>query len=213
MENNWFRFSDEQWKRLRQILKKYEKTNGLGFGNNINRFIIEVEACCKVFPYLATGQALADHRDRLYIIEKSLKSVAKELKFMCSKGFNVILQTHIRDTEGRNMAKFLEKSSECSNAVYSAYIPLMRVLRIIQGFRKTLDAEKPRRGRPHTDPQGIVTEMARIFAEHIGKPTTYEGGPFAEVVRPVLESVNLPAQDPGRSIKKAIREISSKQAA
>lgn len=208
MKNNWFHFSDEQWAELKRVLDKYEKAHGQGWSSNVNRFIVEVENCCKAMPYLKSKQDLADHRDNLKRIERDLKVTAKDLKTMCHKNFNLIPQVHINDTTGPGIKKYWHKNAECSDTAYIAYGPVIKLLEMVQHAKSSLDNRKPSQGRPRTDPQGLITEIARIFARHIDKPTTYDNGPFVEVLRIVLDALNLPAKDPSRAIKKAIQEIS-----
>ncbi len=207
MKNEWFHFSDEQWDRLKKELDKYEKADGQGFASNVNMFIIEVENCCKLMPWLKSHQGLADHRADLEKIERNLKATTRDLKAMCQKNFNLIPQTHMNDTIEPGIQAW-QKNTECSDTAYIAYGPLAKLLTIIQSAKKALNAEKPSQGRPEADSQGLVTEMAKIFAKHIDKPTTYENGAFVEVVQIILEALNLPTKDPSRAIRKAIKEIS-----
>lgn len=207
MKNEWFHFSNEQWDRLKKELAKYEKADGQGFASNVNMFIIEVENCCKLMPWLKSHQDLADHRAKLEKIEGDLKATVRDLKTMYHKNFNLIPQTHMDHTIEPGIKEW-QKNTECSNIAYIAYGPLAKLLDIVQNAKKVLNAEKPSQGRPEADSQGLVTEMAKIFAKHIDKPTTYKDGAFVEVVRIILETLNLPTKDPSRAIRKAIKEIS-----
>lgn len=63
------------------------------------------------------------------------------------------------------------------------------------------------RGRPKVDQHGFVKVLAYIYRRYIGRPSSYENGPFAEVVRIALAAVGLPADDPSRAIRAALNDI------
>lgn len=207
MKNEWFHFSDEQWDILKKKLGKYEKADGQGLASNVNMFIMEVENCCKLMPWLKSHQDLADHRANLEKIERDLKATVRDLKDMCHKSFNLIPQTHMNDTIEPGIKEW-QKNIECSDTAYKAYGPLAKLLNIVQSAKKVLNAEKPSQGRPQADSQGLVTEMAKIYMQYIGKPTGYENSSFVEVVKIALNVLKLPAEDPSRSVKRALQEIS-----
>lgn len=63
-----------------------------------------------------------------------------------------------------------------------------------------------RKGRPPVDDTRFVKALAFLFRRYIGRPTTYDSGPFFGCVSIALEAVGLPHADPSRAILIAVAE-------
>jgi hypothetical protein len=61
-------------------------------------------------------------------------------------------------------------------------------------------------GRDPADNDWVVKEIARLYREHIGTPSSYSNGPFFAHVENVLKILNLPHQDPSRRIRAALKD-------
>lgn len=72
---------------------------------------------------------------------------------------------------------------------------------------KAQEAQFPlRRGRPTVDSDRFVKALAILFRRYIGRPTTYDSGPFFCCVIIALEAVGLPHTDPSRAVINAVAE-------
>ncbi len=79
---------------------------------------------------------------------------------------------------------------------------------LIRKIKQLDDSNEQRlKGRPSADSKGIITEIAKIWETCLGqRPTKYRYGPFADVIKIVLEGLNLPWKDPQRKIDEAFKK-------
>jgi len=78
---------------------------------------------------------------------------------------------------------------------------------LIRKLKELDDSNEQRmKGRPSADGKGIVTEIAKIWETCFNKkPTKYIDGLFADVVKIVLEGLNLKHEYPERKIRAALK--------
>jgi hypothetical protein len=87
-------------------------------------------------------------------------------------------------------------------SAWAAVGPLEKFIKVVQEYHK---AEDRKSGRRKADNDHFVRKIREIYSEHIGKPTVYPEGPFCQVVRTVLEMFGLPAEDPSRVVRDALK--------
>ncbi|MFU2209530.1 hypothetical protein [Solidesulfovibrio sp. C21] len=115
--------------------------------------------------------------------------------------YNSLLDIESGVSENTEWSKFY---SECLREATCARHSLERLNTFLEAREKSLPLSK---GRPKTDQHGFVKVLAFLYRRYIGRPSSYENGPFAEVVRIALAAVGLPADDPSRAIRAALNDI------
>ncbi|MBW2075848.1 MAG: hypothetical protein JRI58_14090 [Deltaproteobacteria bacterium] len=190
-----FRFSNEDIDRLRDALKPYEKAH-------VDTFIARLELLCAIKPKLNTLKEMRDHREKLKTINNHFKATLKDLKKICSKNFSLLPQAKIADTKDFSSLNTIVKSVDLIVEVYG---PLKQLADIIRNTERQLEVIKPGRGHPRADTQGLVREIKEMFEKHLGEASSYEYGPFSDVVRITLEILDLPSKDPSRPIRRAVK--------
>ncbi len=113
----------------------------------------------------------------------------------------------IDDMDARDGGKedYLPTYSRCVGDALAALEYLKKVHAVLEAREKAI---KPSPGRPRTDRHGFVKALTNTYRRWIGRPTTYDDGPFVEVVRIALSAAGLPANDPSRAVRAALREHS-----
>lgn len=81
--------------------------------------------------------------------------------------------------------------------------PLEKFIKVLEKYHK---AENKKIGRKKADNDNFIRKVKEIYVEHIGTPTTYGEGSFFEVVRFVLNMLNLQSNDPSRAIRAVLKE-------
>jgi hypothetical protein len=98
--------------------------------------------------------------------------------------------------EDHFLVQFLDSS-------WAAVGPLEKFIKVLEKYHKS---ENKKNGRKKADSDHFIEKIRDIYIEHIGTPTTYEGGHFFEVVRVVLNLLGLPKEDPSRGIREALKK-------
>ena len=75
----------------------------------------------------------------------------------------------------------------------------------ISGFLSASLSPPQKQGRPPVDKTGFVKSIVNAYRRHIDEPTTYRDGPFFETVQIILRAVNMPSEDPSRTIQAALK--------
>lgn len=117
------------------------------------------------------------------------------------------LYPSIDEIDARDGGKedYLHTYSKCVGDACAALEYLKKVQAVLETREK---AVKPSPGRPGADRHGFVRALANTYRRWIGRPTTYDDGPFVEVVRIALSAAGLPADDPSRAVRAALKEHS-----
>jgi hypothetical protein len=198
------RFTDEEKGSLSDALDKYEQ-------KEVGRFISHLEFYCQDMNLMLNGPKRADLRTDLQVMVKNFKKTLHYLKRL-ERGKPLLSYTNTitellenREAVSKN-SKYMEDSARLRGLklAWEAIGPLEN---LIQEIENRLEAEELTIGRPKADSLGFIKAVADIFNEHLGRPTTYEDGPFAKVCRIVLEAVGLPAKDPSRAIRTALKNF------
>jgi hypothetical protein len=185
-------FSD--YSEIEKILeKKFDS-------ESIRKFIGELRFCCE------GAACLLDQSDF-----KTYKNDRKSMLNLLEKSNNLL--DAIRKGQGvRYLSRFSklldDKSGELELECQELAVTVGNLLSMLIRKIKDLDDsnEKRLRGRPNADSKGIVAEIAKIWETCFGKrPTKYRYGPFADVVKMVLEGLNLPCKDPQRIIEAGLK--------
>lgn len=220
-ENDYFRFSDEQWDKLKGILGKYETGTGKGLSSNVNRFILVVEMNCSTVKKLTTWPEYRDNQENIDSLKKHLRKALKilnpsaidssgELKNAEARPFSISAysQTYCYETEGSVFAEILTKEQEFWKRANNATLAIMNLLAILEDSARFMERKKRKKGEMPADYDGFVYSIAKSFHQHFSKmPTSYPGGPFMEVVRIALEVIGRPFNHPERTVEEAIKRL------
>jgi hypothetical protein len=205
-------FTKEQLAHLRGLLSQHDNGEA-GLKNNITLFLIEAEQACIAFKKLKTAKDVAYHREKLADIKNNMRQALKDLKCVLGKDtkFQLVPQKHLNDTAGQPEA--FKRFIEDTTVFFEAFDSLKKAETLIAEAEAQLKKEKPKRGRPEADPQGLVNEIVFSYSRHIAKPKVYKsekhtGGCFYIIIY-ILELMGLPHKDPSRPIEKAIKKLPS----
>jgi hypothetical protein len=198
------RFTDEENRSLGDALDKYER-------KEVERFISHLEFYCQDMNLILDSPKKSDLKTDLQGMVNNFKKTLHYLKRL-ERGKPLLSYT---DT----MTELLEKREAVSKdpkymedgvrlrglkLAWEAVGPLENLIHEIEG---RLEAEEPTIGRPKADSLGFIRAVADIFTKYLGRPTTYEDGPFVRVCRIALEALSLPAKDPSRAIRTALKNL------
>jgi len=188
-----FSFTEDEEESLRDVLKNYDS-------DVVEQFISVLgELCRKKISIIKNPNISESYKE----IGRMLRSFKRALPYL--KDLTEFQKLHhfpkrVDDTSGAHYDSVLKVADNAGHA----YFPLLSLVEI---FEKAVKTDKRPRGRPEVDTDNFIYSVAKLFTFCFEKPTTYEEGPFADVVRITLESMELPAEAPSRSITKAIKRL------
>jgi len=198
------RFTDEEKRSLGDALNKYEQ-------KEVERFISHLEFYCQDVNRILDRPKKSDLRADLQVMVNTFKKTLHYLKRL-ERGKPLLSYTHTMTELLKNREavskdpKYMEDGVQLRGLklAWEAVGPLEN---LIQEIGDRLEAEELTIGRPKADSLGFIKAVADIFSEYLERPTTYEDGPFVKVCRIVLEAVGLPAKDPSRAIRTALKNL------
>lgn len=197
----FFCFSDEQIGRLREVLAGYDE-------EKIESAIDGFNFVCSMFQYVysPSDSKLREHREQLADMKKSLESTQKHLCAIHQYRFDLLPPVpRIFDANGgRDCMDTNEKAAEAASRADESLTMLMDK---IEQAEHLLNEAKPSRGQNTPLSHKVIKELAIMFSKHLAAPTTYRNGPFCNVVRIILETLNLPCENPTRGVLKALKEV------
>lgn len=117
--------------------------------------------------------------DERYLINDSLRKKASKITRENLEAFILQLQYCCHKKK-----QSLERSEE----------PRSMALKILQ--------KVDQRKNQHID---FLNEILKIYEQYFNKPTKYRYGPFFNIIRTLLEALNLPSEDPSRAIEQLIK--------
>jgi hypothetical protein len=188
-------FTLEQAVKIKRILeKKFDPAC-------VERFVDELRSCCEGAACLL-GQPdyktyKNDRKSMMAFLEKSselLNTIRKGRGVYRLSTFSLLLD---------------DKRSELGFECQELAVTTGNLLSILIRNLKRLDDtnERHMRGRPSADSKGIVAEIARTWEACFNKkPTKYLEGVFVDVVKIVLEGLNLKYEYPQRKINAAFKK-------
>jgi hypothetical protein len=220
-ESDYFSFSDEQWNDLKRILKKYETGNGKKFSSNVNQFILELECICSLSKKMMTWDNYLKNRRNLEALRKHLQKALKilnpsaiddhgKLKAAESGPFTLSAypQTYYDETKITTLAEILPKEQSFWKRANNAILAIMNLLALLNDSKRFMDAKKKKRGQQPADQDKLVSSIGEAFQRHLGeRPTSYQEGPFVEVVRIALKAIGRDSEYPDRQIRAAIKQL------
>lgn len=183
----------EKIENIRNALHKYPK-------ESVDKFLVELVITSDIRDRLMPAREISDHRKTLTRMRKNMEVTLADLKTIRSRNFNIIPQKSFQDTEGQEVARRTDASFFSAQIAARAYDDLKELVDIIQSAENALESQKPRRGREKADSQGIYTEVKELFEKRLGKVSSYEAHPFAEVM-----GIITGHDDTRRGVSQAIR--------
>jgi|GEM_PF-4260637 len=192
-------FTRAQANEIYDVLKKNFDSE------KIDKFIDELRSCCEgaacVLDQPDHKTYINDRKSMMRILEKSADLLDEIRK---GRGIYNISSLKLLDDYNQPGNKPGALAYECQELA----VTIGNILTILIRKLRELDDsnEKRIKGRPLADSKGIVAEIAKIWETCFGKkPTNYMGGPFVDVVRIVLDGLNLKYEYPDRKIRAALK--------
>ena len=186
---NKFQCTDEQKNLLRTALKKYEPIH-------VEKFIVDLQEVCHHMMWRLSRGDRTQHKMEVEGMLKNFKHTISDLKRLVYPKKPTYV--YYDDLTPDKLAHI--------NGTHTNAIEALHALQaIVRRLEAALSAEKRTQGRPPAESFHFARTIANIFSIHIENPTTYDDGPFAEVVRIAFEIIGLPSRDPSRPIRAAAK--------
>lgn len=194
------RFTNDEKKSFRMALKKYNPKSVEGFINHL-------ELICRIRKKILKSEQISDLRDKKKDMLKSFKRTLDFLKHLKRRKSFLPFPERMREADQERLLDVYIFGLKAPDIAHQAAGPLEQLIKMIEDSPTT---KKRARGHPPADYTGFVTKISDIFSLNFQEsPTTYTSGPFAEVVRITLESMDVPGNiDPSRAIKYALKRTS-----
>lgn len=194
-------FSEDQLEQLNKELSPKFSESKISF------FIEDLADLCSRRVDLPSKVHVADYRDEIRMIQKRLKATLRDLRRIIDNRLDLAPSFTLDDIRSGNLVTELQETMNVTSLASKALEPLQELLNSLNEVEHILEARKPPPYRGRADAEGFVKNIARLFSKFLGEPTTYEGGPFFNVVIIALDAVGLPATDPSRAIRAAVKSL------
>jgi hypothetical protein len=203
--NYEYQFTHEEKESLEIILIKFKPSS-------VKLFISHLQFYCQDMLNIISNPARTDHKEKLEYLLKVFKAALPSIKRL-ERGNYLLSYTRSISDLHHERDKISQDShyQSKSNAVnldglklsWEVSAPLNDLITKIDN---QLKEAKRTRGRPESYSKGFVKAISEIYIKYFQeKPTTYDEGTFAEVVRHALEAVGLPSNDPSGLIKQILK--------
>lgn len=196
-----WQFTDEDKKSIEKILKKIASKDQIEF------FIRELESVCHIKMLILKQPKPLDVRLNRKDVLRSCKKALKDLNKVIDGGTRIMRLENLNGFYGPGAKTPNDLASDFMDESYSDALNSVGPL---EKFIKTLEkyhlAEKKKIGRVIADSDHFIKNIRDIYEENIGKPSTYEDGPFFSLVQTVLEILGLPFKDPSRLIRNVLSD-------
>lgn len=199
-----FSFSKEDKEFLKEeLLREFEP-------ERINDFIAYLELICMRWKYLTFYVDTKYNREKLRSIRENLEITLKDLSHLQNRIIALVPEQtfddfHDIDTIPEIGSAFDPRNAPWRKDVDKAQNVLSKILKNIVDSEDKLNKIKPHKGRPPSYNEGFIREISALFYSCFGMPSSTKEKPFFVVVATVLNALDLPAEDPSRPVKKAIR--------
>jgi hypothetical protein len=194
-----WRFTKEERRKLKALLKKFDK-------EKVEKFLIGLEFFCNAMMFREKMPKRADLRYEKERILRRFNKAIDELKRLADRKVSLDYYDDIKyDAIEAYEKDATIRENERWQMAMDALINLEKLTKIIE----TLELPG---GRPPADEHRFVYRIALGFNHFLTRPTTYKAAvdeperqPFYEVVKICFQAVGMKTQDPTRSIKSAIK--------
>ena len=188
-----YRFTEEERKRLKKTLEKYQE-------DKVELFINGIELACKWERYFRSQRDVTFQRAEKKRMLRRFEKTSEELFAFIDGKLTAEEKKSVFDIGAVCDVEVCERE-RLHWLMISAASQLQEVCRIIKE-----DHSEP--GRPSAEKATgeLVKLIAHAFQTHFEKPT-YQSGPFFSMIQIVFESCQLLFQDPSRHIKAALKTL------
>jgi hypothetical protein len=195
-----WRFTDEEKEAIYGILNRSGAQE-----SSLNDFIFQLEGLCGFKKDLLDQDKKIDIREKRKEVLKRFKDILKDLRAI-ELGKMILWRYHTVD---------LLHDEELEPKEWNSPLRIYDIIQPIEEYIKYLEElpEIPKRhGRDPADSDRFIRSIARMYRTYIGKPTacisskSYDGGLFFQLVQKVLHILDLPCEDPSRSIRAALKK-------
>jgi len=197
IENHFdcYPFTHKQAYEIKRILKtKFDP-------ESVNEFICELRDICGGAACLLDQQDYKTYKND----RKAMRGIMKKSSDLLGNIRNGRSLRHLDNFSALLNEKRSELELECQELAATTGNLLSLLIRKLALLDDT--NEHRIKGRPNADSKGIVAEIARIWVSCFNKkPTQYNDGPFVDVVKVVLEGLELKYEYPQRKIKAAVKK-------
>ena len=215
-----FQVSENEWQVIRTALAKWEpeidlqsipkEDQGKIREALLDNFILHVEEQCRFFLDYIKRMPPAKHYIELDKVLKHLNLCMEDLEKIASGEFFTARHYHVNEmNEEISEAKSVVRDQLCDHAG-DALKPLRNIENLLKMLSKELETPL-KTGRRTVDlGSSLIDKIAELYRKDLlAKPTTYPQGPFTQVVKAVLNILDLPTEDPSRQIRKAAKSLQS----
>ena len=170
---------------------------------------------------------LHEHIAEVQSTIKNLKSVQRQIQRLSDNRLFVPLTYSVRDVNPGYLLDAMFGKKQTATYAHKTMGPLQALIDDLEFHLEKLENLKQATGKPSADMNsGLVLTIGELLRDYLKiKPTAYvpessidrlgrpiTGGLFYRLTKTVLEILQLPAKDPRRLIKKAVKTLSKKPA-
>ena len=193
------RFTPEEQQGLKAALGEFPE-------DTVELFINGLEVhCIYALRYMKDRSDFALKRKERERVLRRFEKTQKELGRLLDKKTSFQEKADIFDGEIHSPETVFEKES-----LHWLMVSVSMQLKVIT---EKIQDGRNKAGRPVTVAGDLVEKILIGFEGHFGRPSGYSNpniptsGPFFAVVQIALEACGLPAEDPSRHIKKALKTL------
>lgn len=192
-----FPFTHEQAFKIKDILLLNYPLKQVNLFINELRNIAEGAACLLDMPDYKTYKN--ERKSLVALLEKS-HDLLEQIRNPDAKYHKILTRPSNFDALNNNSGADIE----CLELAVTTGNLLSMLIRKIKSIDDT--NIKRFKGRPTADSKGIVSEIVKAWEDCFEQtPSNYAEGPFYDVVKIVLEGLNLPFEFPQRKITQALK--------
>jgi hypothetical protein len=199
-----WQFTGEEKRAIRGILE------GEVQERNLIDFMFHLEFLCEFKKEMLEQPTGEDVRETRKDLLNKFRGILKYLRRM--------YHGKIRMLRYHTVSQLIDLKPEEWNSPLSMHDIIQPIEEYVK-YLEELPEEPKKPGREAADSDQFIRGIAELYSEYIGKPTTYVGGNdsghrkkkpdsgrFFRLVQEVLRILDLPHEDPSRSIRAALKK-------
>jgi hypothetical protein len=199
-----WQFTDAEKRAIRGILE------GEVQERNLNDFMFHLEFLCEFKKEMLEQPTGEDVRETREDLLNKFRGILKYLRRM--------YHGKIRLSRYHTVNQLIDLEPKEWNSPLNMYDIIQPIEEYVK-YLEELPEEPKRPGRDPADSDQFISRIAELYSEYIGKPTTYasgndsrhrkkkpDSGRFFRLVQAVLRILDLPHEDPSRSIRAALKK-------
>jgi hypothetical protein len=195
-----FKFSKDETRELETILRSFDKDKVQNFLSRISLF--------PIIPLYVSFKSVSFPKNAIKKYLLTLKQCQKLLEEIL-RGFNPDPQRNFNSTRDQRLYRAETPREACFKAAGKAY-PHIKILE--KTLQELLNESKRGRGRIHTDPEGFVSEVAKLYELSFSeKPARSKGTIFYKLIAKLFDILDPKpkeySHEPSGAIRRALKKI------